>query len=105
VIVATVQKVFAEAKLGGSPEISVIRSSFQPVPGDWIICLRSNAPDRPVRYAIFFQNGEYLSSRIAITADQCGEQAYVPAPSPESSTSTDNSAPAGRSASGKKARP
>jgi hypothetical protein len=81
VLVATIQRVFAEAKLPGTPEMSVIRPSLQPVPGDCIVCLKSSAPDQPLRYAIFFQNGQYLSSRIAILADLCGEQTYVPAPS------------------------
>ena len=80
VLAAAIQTVFIEARLGGAPEVSVIRSSFQPLPGDWVVCLRGNGPDRAQKYAIFFQNGQYLSSRIATVADQCDEQAYVPAP-------------------------
>lgn len=85
VIAATVQRVFAEAKLPGTPEVSVIRSALQPLPGDWVICLKSSAPDQPRRYAIFFQNGQYLSSRVAVATDRCDEAAYVPVPSPEPS--------------------
>jgi hypothetical protein len=90
VIAAAIQKVFAEAKLPGSPQVSIIRSALQPLPGDWIMCLQSSAPDQTTRYAMFFQNGQFLSFHAAGVADQCDEAAYLPPASPEPLATPDN---------------
>lgn len=81
VIGTAIHKVFAETKLGGAPEVSNIRASLAPAPGDWIICLKSNA-DQSLRYAVFFQDAQYLSSRMAVVIDRCDTGPYGPAPPP-----------------------
>ena len=78
VIAGAIQNVFAENKLPGIPEVSPIRATQAPEPGDWIICLKSSAPDKPLRYAIFFEDNKYLKSRIAVSIDRCDNETYAP---------------------------
>jgi hypothetical protein len=78
VIASTIRNVFAENKLPGAPEVSPIRATEPPEPGDWIICLRSTAPGQPLLYAIFFADNKYVSSRIAVGIDHCDKETYTP---------------------------
>jgi hypothetical protein len=78
VIATTIRYVFVENKLHGTPEVSRIRPTRPPEPGDWIICLRSNAPDQPLLYAIFFEDNKYIRSRISIGIDHCDKETYMP---------------------------
>ena len=78
VIATTIKSAFAENKLPGTPEVSAIRSTLPLEPGDWIICLKSSDPDRPLRYAIFFEGNKYLKSRIAVGIDNCDQETYAP---------------------------
>jgi hypothetical protein len=80
VIAVTVQRAFAETRLAGAPRVSVIRQVTGQTPGDWMMCLKGDAP-APL-YAVIFQTGQYLSSRPAEVADRCDVESYVPAPSP-----------------------
>lgn len=93
VIAATVQRVFAEARLAGAPEVSVIRLSGRSEVGDWMVCLKGSSPDQPQIYAIFFQNGQYLSSRPAAVNDRCNMESFVAAPSPQPAAPPPDSAP------------
>jgi hypothetical protein len=78
VIATTIQSVFAANKIPGTPEVSPIRSTLPLEPGDWIICLKSSDPDRPLRYAIFFEGNKYFNSRIAVGIDNCDQETYAP---------------------------
>ena len=78
VIANNIANVFALYKLAGTPEVSPIRATVLTEPGDWIICLKSSAPDQPNRYAIFFQDNKLADSRIAVSIDHCDKETYAP---------------------------
>ena len=69
--------VIAAYKLPGGPEVSAIRETYLSEPGDWIICLKSNTSDQPLRYAIFFEDNKYVSSRTAVGIDHCDKETYA----------------------------
>jgi hypothetical protein len=78
VIAGAVAAVFAAAKLPGTPEVSPIRATILTEPGDWILCLKSSAPDQPRRYAIFFEDNKHINNRIAVVIDNCHQETYAP---------------------------
>jgi hypothetical protein len=69
--------VFQRAKLAGAPEISELRRAIAIAPGDWLVCLRSNAPPFR-RYAIFFKGNQMADFRLAVLYDDCEREIYVP---------------------------
>lgn len=78
VIAAAVAAVFTMSKLPGTPEVSPIRATTLTEPGDWIMCLKSSAPDQPRRYAIFFAGNTHINNRIAVGIDNCDAATYAP---------------------------
>jgi hypothetical protein len=76
VIATTAAAVAAESKIPAPLEVSPVRAGHPLAPGDWIVCLKSGAPDQRLRYAMFFKK-DYLSSRIAISVDGCGGETYA----------------------------
>ena len=73
---------FQKTKLPGNPQVSVLREASGPQPGDWIACVKSDAPDQTARYAIFFRNNEVVASRRAVIIDKCGGDDYRQVESP-----------------------
>lgn len=73
---------FQKTKLPGNPQVSALREASGPQPGDWIACVKSDAPDQTARYAIFFRNNEVVASRRAVIIDKCGGGDYRQVESP-----------------------
>jgi hypothetical protein len=73
---------FQKTKLPGNPQVSALREASGPQPGDWIACVKSDAPDQTARYAIFFRNNEVVASRRAVIIDKCGGDDYRQVESP-----------------------
>jgi hypothetical protein len=81
-ILAIIQGVAAEAKLGAPLQISDVRLADRG-PGRYFICLRgTNAqPDERQRYyAVFFDNDIYKGSRLSVITEQCEIQTFNPVP-------------------------
>ena len=47
-------------------------------PTEWMICLKSDAPDQRLKYAVFFQDNVVKDYRIAVQIDQCDQEPYRP---------------------------
>jgi len=84
-VAATAIAVAAESKIPLPLEISPVRAAHPLALGDWIVCVKSGAPNQRFRYAMFFKN-TYVASRIAIAIDGCAGETYAalapPAPPP-----------------------
>ena len=78
VVAAAVAAIFTASKLPGTPEVSPIRATALTEPGDWMLCMKSSAPDQPRRYAIFFEDNKHINNRIAVGIDHCDKETYAP---------------------------
>jgi hypothetical protein len=76
-IASGIKSAFAETKLPGSPLASPVRAAHPLSPGDWIICIKSNAPEQSRTYAAFFKNEGYVFVRLAVVVDRCDEQVFA----------------------------
>jgi hypothetical protein len=79
---AAVAEEFRKTKLSGNPQVSALRETSGPQPGDWMICVKSDAPDQTLRYAIFFRSNAVVDTRLAVIVDRCGGADFHPAESP-----------------------
>jgi hypothetical protein len=77
-IAKIVEGVSAQAKLPPPLEISAIRAAHPISPAEWMICLKSSAPDQSRRYAIFMRNNEMIAFRLGVLVDECDHQIYQP---------------------------
>ena len=68
---------FRESKLSGVPEASELRQARGIQPGDWFICLKGSAEERP-QYSIFFRGNSVVQSRFAALIDGCDKETYHP---------------------------
>jgi len=75
---AVVSSEFRATKLAGNPEVTELRESKGPQPGDWMVCFKSEASAPHERFAIFFRGNEMVKSRRAVLVDQCHGQDYHP---------------------------
>ena len=73
-------KTAQEAKIPEPLEVSPAHEGHALSLGPWVVCLRSTAPDHPLRYAVFFRNNDRVGYRIAVMIDRCGEETYAPLP-------------------------
>lgn len=73
---------FRKTKLPGNPQVSAVREASGPQPGDWMVCVRSDAPGQTARYAVFFRNNEVVAARAAVVIDKCGGDDYRSVESP-----------------------
>jgi hypothetical protein len=63
-------------------QISALRRSVAPQPGDWMACLRT-AVEGQVKYlAVFFRSSAIIVSRSDIEIDGCETERYAPLPKP-----------------------
>ncbi len=69
------------AKLPDPLEATALRRAAPIAPGDWIVCVRSRAPDRPPAYAVYFTD-TYKDFRRAVAVDGCDKDQYSPFPPP-----------------------
>jgi len=65
------------AKLAGKPEVSEVRRAKIMAPGDWLICVRSNAPPF-LPYALFLNGDQLQHFRVAVLYDDCAREMYAP---------------------------
>jgi hypothetical protein len=70
----------AEAKLANPLEVAAPTRAHPISSIPWIICVRSQTPDRPLNrtYALFFKGSSYVSFRMTAIVDHCEEQIFVP---------------------------
>jgi hypothetical protein len=70
----------ADAKLIGQIEIS----DFRPIdngPGRFMVCIRGVSNDiRTGTHVVFFNNNDYVGSRLPVILDRCEKQNYRPIP-------------------------
>jgi hypothetical protein len=74
----TVVAEFRAAKLTGNPQVSDLHETTGPQPGDWMLCFKSDGSDQAVRYAAFFRNDKFVTSRPAAVIDGCHKADYHP---------------------------
>ncbi len=75
-VIDQLRKVFAETKLPGTMLCSRPRPAHIVSPGDWLVCMRSSAPNEPSLYAIYFKGNDYVTSQRAVVVDRCDGEAY-----------------------------
>jgi hypothetical protein len=63
-------------------QISALRRSVPPQPGDWMACLRTAVEGRVKYLAVFFRNRAVIDSRSDIEIDGCESDQYAPLPTP-----------------------
>jgi len=67
---------FKNAQLPGNRQVSALRESSGPQPGDWMVCFKSDTPDQNIWYAVFFHANVPIVTRRAVLIDGCGKQDY-----------------------------
>jgi hypothetical protein len=76
--VATIAAVRAAAKDGKLPEPIEATDAVQAhpaAPGDWVVCVKSSAPDSAI-YAVFFTGDQVKETRRPARVDPCWSQPY-----------------------------
>lgn len=73
-----VDRVSAEAKLPPPLEVSSIRAAHPISPAEWMVCLKSSAPDQSRQYAVFMRNNEFVAFRLGVLIDRCDHETYQP---------------------------
>ena len=72
-----VDSVMRSTKLAGDPQVSMVRRANITALADWIVCLRGNTSVfQP--YALFFRGDKLVDYRLAVLADDCGLESYMP---------------------------
>ena len=66
------------AKLTGNPEVSDLRRTTGPQPGDWMVCFKADASEQALRYAVFFRSNKSVAARPAALIDGCDRARYTP---------------------------
>jgi hypothetical protein len=72
---------FQMAKLSGTGEVSPLRATQAPQRGDWMVCIKSSAPDQ-TRYAVFIKDNAISDVRPAVVIDGCYNETYEPTGAP-----------------------
>ena len=65
-------------KLSGDPQISPVRRANVTALADWIVCLRGDSRGAFQPYALFFRGDQLVDYRLAVLADDCALESYVP---------------------------
>jgi hypothetical protein len=73
-----VDEVIKTTKLSGHPQISQVRRANVTALADWIVCLRGDPRSAFQPYALFFRGDKLVDYRIAVLADDCGLESYLP---------------------------
>jgi hypothetical protein len=69
---------FQTAKLTGAAEVSPLHATHDNQMGDWMVCIKSSAPDQPQRYAVLIKNNAILEIRSRVAIDGCYNETYRP---------------------------
>jgi hypothetical protein len=72
-----VDSVMRRTQLGGEPQISMVRRANITALADWIVCLRGHTSAFQ-SYALFFRGDKLVDYRLAVLADDCGLESYMP---------------------------
>src|SRR4051812_15211475 len=73
-----IQEVSVAQKLPAPLLVSPLRAAHPISPAEWIVCLKSSAPDEHRRYAVFMRNNELIAVRLAVLIDNCDHEPYQP---------------------------
>ncbi len=82
------------ASLTNGADVSELRKTVGPEPGDWMACLKSvtnsniNSQQSVSFFSVFFEGGKVKDFRRAVLIDQCESAAYSPLPPPAQVTKT-----------------
>jgi hypothetical protein len=68
---------FKMAKLSGAAEVSRVHATHDNQIGDWMFCIKSSAPDRPL-YAVLVSNNSISNVRSQVAIDGCDHDTYRP---------------------------
>ncbi len=77
------------AALTKEAQVSELRKTVGPQPGDWIACLKSDTkPDAGAKptsnfFAVFIEDGKVKDFRRSVLIDRCESASYAPLPPPE----------------------
>jgi hypothetical protein len=63
-------------------EISDLKRTEGPQPGDWMTCLRTAEGARLIYYGIFFKGFDISDYRLSVIIDRCEQEQYSPLPTP-----------------------
>jgi hypothetical protein len=69
---------FKTVKLSGAAEVSPVHATHDNQPGDWMVCIKSSAPDQPLKYAVLIKNNAILEIRTLVSIDGCNNETYRP---------------------------
>ena len=70
--------VFRATKLSGAPEASPLRPTHGGQMGDWVVCIKSSAPNETLKYAVFIKDNSVLDFRTLVLIDGCNNETYRP---------------------------
>ena len=73
-----VGSVVTTTKLSGDPQVSPVRRANVTALADWIVCLRGDPRGAFQPYALFFRGDQLVDYRLAVLADDCGLESYLP---------------------------
>jgi hypothetical protein len=77
-LVELVGSAFKTAKLSGAAEVSPVHATHDNQLGDWMVCIKSSAPDQPQPYAVLIKNNAILEIRSRVAIDGCNSETYRP---------------------------
>lgn len=83
VVASDLPRTLIAAQPSAPVQISALRRSVAPQPGDWMTCLRTVVKGRVKYLAVFFRNRAVIDSRSDVEIDGCETEQYAPLPLPE----------------------
>ena len=82
VVASGVPTTLTKAQPSAAVQISALRRSVAPQPGDWMACLRTAVEGRVKYLAVFFRNRAVIDSRSDVEIDGCETERYTQLPTP-----------------------
>jgi hypothetical protein len=73
---------FQMAKFSGTPEVSALHATHAPQGGDWMFCIKSDAPKETAKDAVFIRDNGILNIRSGVVLDGCNKDTYRPVTPP-----------------------
>jgi hypothetical protein len=74
-----IKEIVGDPNSAGALEISDAWRVDSVKGASWLVCIRAQRfPQLPRYYAVFFQRGQMIDSRLSVLIDQCEMQTFVP---------------------------
>jgi hypothetical protein len=74
-VIAAARAAARDGKLPEPLEMTDVVEAHPVSPGDWVVCVRSSAPESAI-YAVHFNADSVKETRLAVRIDPCWRQAY-----------------------------